>query len=87
MIEFKLTQHQIRSNCPIVEVWENNRFVATITPGSGSGSCLHLCSSHFLAFGMDTEAAMIVIPDSAPHVFRFYTSIPKGTQLDATEPN
>jgi hypothetical protein len=43
--EFKLKQHSIRA-IPIVEVWYNGKFRATITPGDEDQPSFRVTSSH-----------------------------------------
>lgn len=44
MIDFKLRQHSVLPGRQIVEVWDGDQFIATITPGDTSA--LRVVSKH-----------------------------------------
>jgi hypothetical protein len=44
--EFKIKQHSIRA-IPIVEVWYDGKFRATITPGDDGEPAMRVTSTHF----------------------------------------
>jgi hypothetical protein len=61
MITFRLSRHSVRRDVEIVEVWDGDRFLATITPGDAGDGTIRLVSKHVGGLAVDEDAHPTII--------------------------
>lgn len=62
MITFRLAEHAIRPDVQVVEVFDGERFVATITPGDPDSALqLRVTSKHLLSVNISRQFPAVAI--------------------------
>lgn len=69
MVTFRIAKHSIR-DCDIVEIFVDDRFIATLVPGGTFGT-FRVMSSHLKMFSVDDTTKAIEIPPGTHH-FTFF---------------